>query len=141
MRFYYTRIITNIKQNLNNTKKKSEADFIVSIGSDSDTKSSIAKELKDPSDTHKYSYNNVITVVRERLKKKNIRFGYIPGFNQHVLNLIIDFYNIKLEPKYAYEHVIGNQRSYTYSQQFIEFIVEEISKNPDTFVESLKKSK
>ena len=131
----------NVKQNLYITKKKSEADFIVSIGSNSDTKISIAKEMKDPSDTHKYSYNNVITVVKERLKKKNIKLGYTPGFTQYVLNLIIDFYNIKLEPKYAYEHVIGNQRSFTYSQQFIEFIIEEISKNPETFVESLKKSK
>lgn len=131
----------NIRQNLYITKKKAEADFVVSIGSNSDTKIAIAKDLKDPSDTHKYSYNNVITAVQETLKKKNIKLGYEAGFNQYVLGLIIDFYNIKQDAKYAYEHVIGNQRSYTYSQQFIEFIVLEIEKSPQTFVESLKKSK
>lgn len=131
----------NIKQNLYVTKKKSEADFTVSIDSRSDAKVAFIKDLKDPSDTHKYSYKNVITAVQERLKKKNIKLGYKSGFTQYVLNLIIDFYDIKHEPKYAYEHVIGNQHSYTYSQQFIEFIVAEIEKSPHNFVESLKKNK
>lgn len=131
----------NIKQNLYITKKKSEADFVVSIDSQSDTKVTMVKDLKDPSDTHKYSYNNVITAVQERLKKKNIKLNYKSGFNQFVLSLVIDFYDIKREPKYAYEHIIGKQHSYTYSQQFIEFIVAEIEKSPHNYVESLKKSK
>lgn len=131
----------NIKQNLYITKKKEEADFIVSINSNSDTKVTMVKDLKDPSDTHKYSFNNVITAVQESLKKKNIKLGYKSGFNQFVLSLVIDFYDIKQETKYAYKHIIGKQHSYTYSQQFIEFIVSEIEKDPHNFVESLKKSK
>lgn len=131
----------NIRQNLYITKKKSEADFVVGIDSHSDTRVSVVKDLKDPSDTHKYSYKNVITAVQEKLKKKSIKLGYKSGFTQYVLNLIIDFYDIKQNPKYAYEHVIGNQRSYTYSQQFVDFIVVEIEKSPHNFVESLKKSK
>ena len=131
----------NIKQNLYITKKKADADFVVGIDSHADTKISIVKDLKDPSDTHKYSYQNVITVVRERLKKKNIKLGYDRGFTQYVLSLIIDFYDIKQNPKYAYEHIIGRQHSFTYSQQFVDFIISEIEKNPINFVESLKKSK
>lgn len=131
----------NIRQNLYITKKKNEADFVVGIDSHTDTKVSIVKDLKDPSDTHKYSYKNVITAVQERLKKKNIKLGYRSGFTQYVLNLIIDFYDIKQNVKYAYKHVIGNQNSFTYSQQFIDFIIAEIEKNPQNFVESLKKSK
>lgn len=131
----------NIKQNLYITKKKAEADFIVGIDSHADAKVAIVKDMKDPSDTHKYSYKNVITAVKERLNRKNIRLGYAAGFNEYVLNLVISFYNVKQNPKYSYEHVIGNQHSYTYSQQFIDFILEEIGKNPANFVESLKKSK
>lgn len=130
----------NIKQNLYITKKKAEADFIVGLDSRSDTKVSIVKELKDPSDTHKYSYNNVVTAVKERLNRKNIKLGYESGFTPHVLDCVIKFYNIKQNEKYAYEHVIGNQHSYTYSQQFIDFIVAEIEKNPENFVESLKRA-
>lgn len=131
----------NVRQNLYITKKKSEADFIVSVNSASDTKVAIVKDLKDPSETHKYSYNTVVTAVQERLKSKSIVLGYASGFNQYVLNLVIEFYNIKQDEKFAYEHVIGRSRQFTYSQQFIDFIVEEISKNPKNFVESLKRGK
>ena len=113
-----------IKQNLFITKKKKVA---------------IIKDPKDPSQTHKYSYANVVTVVEERLKKQNIKLNYKKSFNQYVLNLIIDFYKIKDEQKYAYCHKIGNSTHYTYSEQFIEFILIEIKKDPYNFVESLKK--
>lgn len=63
--------------------------------------------------------------------------SYSKGFNQYVLNLIIEFYDIKNEEKYAFKHTIGKQQSFTYSQQFIEFIVSEIKKNPTRFVDSL----
>ncbi|WP_163621614.1 hypothetical protein [Lactiplantibacillus plantarum] len=53
----------------------------------------------------------------------------------------MDFYNIKQNSKYAYQHVIGKQHSYTYSQQFVEFIVRQIENNPTTFVQSLKAKK
>lgn len=128
-----------IRQNLYITKKKSEADFVVSIQKDSETQVAVMKELKDPADTHKYSYGNVITAVQERLKKKNIRMGYQSGFNAHVLTLLIDFYDVKSDSKFSYKHTIGKQQHYTYSQQLIDFIVKEIEKNPETFVDSLKK--
>lgn len=131
----------DIKQNLYITKKKDNADFLVAMHKGSDNKVDLIKEYKDPSDTHKYSYSNVITAVNERLKKGNFSIDYSKGFNQYVLNLIIDFYDIKYEEKYAYKHTIGKQKSYTYSQRFIEFIVNEIKKNPNKFVESLRNKK
>ena len=131
----------NIRQNLYITKKKSDADFIVGIDSRADAKVAIVKDLKDPSDTHKYSFNNIVTAVQERLKKKNIKIGYELGFNNYVLGLFIDFYDIKQDPKYSYKHIIGSRYQFTYSQQLVDFIVEEIEKAPDSFVESLKQSK
>ena len=128
-----------IKQNLFITKKKKEANFTVAICKESENKVAIIKDPKDPSQTHKYSYANVITVVEARLKKQNIKLNYKKSFNQYVLNLIIDFYKIKDEPKYAYCHKIGNSTHYTYSEQFIEFVLIEIKKDPYNFIESLKK--
>lgn len=131
----------NVRQNLYITKKKDDADFVVTIEKGSNNRVEIIKEMKDPSDTHKYSYQLVITVVSERMHKENLRIDYEKGFNSYVLNLIIDFYDVKREPRYAYKHTIGKQEHYTYSQQFIEFIISEIRKNPNKFVESLKKRK
>lgn len=130
-----------IKQNLYITKKKSEADFIVSIANQSPSQVAILKDLKDPSETHKYSYANIISVVNDRLNKKNIKLNYKSGFNQYVLTLVIDFYSIKSDEKYSYCHKISKSEHYTYSQKFVDFIISEIEKDPQHFVESLKKSK
>jgi len=111
----------------------------VSLEKESENKVAIIKELKDPANTHKYSFNSVITAIKSKLLKANIRLGYSSGFNSFVLNLFIDFYDIKSEPKYAYLHKIGNQNSYTYSEQLVDFIFDEIKKDPQNFVESLKK--
>lgn len=130
-----------IKQNLYITKKKDEADFTVAMEKNSDNKVAVIKELKDPSNTHQYSFSNVIIAVQNRLKKNNIKLGYEKGFNTYVLSMFSDFYNIKSDSKYAYRHNIGNSHHYTYSEQLVEFIVNEIKKNPEKFVESLKKEK
>lgn len=128
-----------IKQNLYITKKKAEADFVIAMASESPNKVAIVKELKDPANTHKYAFNNVIAVVNNRLSKSNIKLGYKNGFNSYVLNLFIEFYDIKSDNKYSYKHSLGNSTSYTYSERLIDFIINEIKKNPDGFVESLKK--
>lgn len=131
----------NIRQNLYITKKKDEADFKVSIENGSDNKVAIVKELKDPADTHKYTFNTVVTVIREKMAKNNIRIDYEKGFNKYVLKLVMDFYDVKSEPKFAYKHEFGKNERYTYSQQFVDFVFDEIKKNPDKFVESLKQEK
>lgn len=82
----------NIAQKLYITKDRKKADFSVKIDRNSENHVAVVKELKDPSDTHKYSYNNIITAVNERLKKKNIQLKYKSGFNSYVLSLFIDFY-------------------------------------------------
>lgn len=128
-----------IKQNLYITKKKDEADFVIAMASESPNKVAIVKELKDPANTHKYAFNNVIAVVNNRLSKSNIKLGYKNGFNSYVLNLFIEFYDIKSDNKYSYKHSLGNSTSYTYSERLIDFIINEIKKNPGGFVESLKK--
>ena len=128
-----------IKQNLYITKKKDEADFVIAMASESPNKVAIVKELKDSANTHKYAFNNVIAVVNNRLSKSNIKLGYKNGFNSYVLNLFIEFYDIKSDNKYSYKHSLGNSTSYTYSERLIDFIINEIKKNPDGVVESLKK--
>lgn len=130
-----------IKQNLFLTKDRSKSDFSVAITKDSKSNVAIIKELKDPSNTHKYSFGNVIEAVSNRLNKKSINLNYLQGFNQYVLRLVLDFYSIKLDKKYAYCHKIGKVEHYTYSESFVEFVVSEIEKDPQHFVESLKKSK
>ena len=73
--------------------------------------------------------------------KKHLKLDYKKGFKSHVLSLIINFYNIKEDEKYSYKHTVGNSEDYTYSEQFIDFILQRIKENPRNFVESLKNKK
>ncbi len=130
-----------IKQELYITKKKDEADFKITIEKGTKNKVEIVKELKDPANTHKFSYQMVITVVAERLSRAGIRIDYEKGFNSYVLGLVIDFYDVKMNPTFSYKHTIGNQEHYTYSQQFVDFVYDEIKKNPAGFVGSLRQRK
>lgn len=128
----------NIRQNLYITKKRDEADFCVTVCNNSENPVAIIKETKDPSNTHKYAFSDVIVAVQSRMQKNNIKFNYSKGFNTYVLGMVIDFYDIKSESKYAYKHTIGHTESFTYSEQFVEFIMAEIKKDPQNFVENLK---
>lgn len=135
--FNSDKFAINIKQNLYITKKKNEADFTVAIDKNSDNKTQIIKDVRDPNNIYKYSYTNVVNVVQDRLNKQNIRLNYKNGFTTHILNLVIDFYDVKKNKDFSFEHVIGNQHNYTYSQKFVDFIVDEIKKDPDNFVQFL----
>lgn len=128
----------NISQKLYITKNKNDADFSVKIEKGSPNSITIAKEFKDPSNTHKYSYNNVITAVQERMNKNNLKIDNPKGFTSRILTTFIDFYSIKSDIKYSYLHKIGNQNQYTYSEELVNFIIECIKKKPEKFVESLK---
>lgn len=139
-----TILVTTIQKlsaAMRSAKAESESDFVVSIEKGSKNHVEVVKDLKDPSDTHKYSYSNVIIAVQKRLGKKSIKIDYSKGFNSYVLKLIIDFYYIKSDSMYAYKHQIGKNEQYSYSELFVEFIVNEIQKNPTKFVESLKEGK
>lgn len=138
----------DVRHNLFMVKKKEDADFLVKVDSSGSSPVKIVRELKDPANTHKYSHHQVVEAVNHRLKALNIDFEYVNAqsisrpFSTYTLDLFIKFYNVKSDGQFAYNHktnVAGGP--WTYSQQFVEFIVDEIKKDPDTIVESLQKSK
>ena len=127
-----------VRQNFYITRNRSDSDFTVRLDKQAKGSIAIVKEMKDPSNTHPYSFNSVIIAVSERLSRQKLKLSYEKGFNSYVLGLIISFYNIKDMEEYTYKHVVGNNETFTYSQQFVEFIIAEIKRNPQTFVESLR---
>lgn len=131
----------SVQQNLYITRKKDQADFHVSIENGADNKVRIVKELKDPANTHPLSFSVVITLIKERMNKLNLRIDNEKGFTKIVLRDFISFYQIKENPKYCYEHKVGNTTTYTYSQEVVNFIIDEVRKNQKNFYTSLKNKK
>lgn len=125
-------------------KDKGKADVLVAFDKNADSKLRIAKEIKNPNEIYKHTTKDVVRLVNRRLKSKKIFLNKIENgepkpkiFNKYDLNLFIKFYDIKTNEKYCFYYRISNR--YGYSQMLIEFIVEEILKNPDTIIEDLKK--
>lgn len=140
------KLAIDVRHNLFMVKKKEDADFLVKVDSSGSSPIKIVKELKDPADTHKYSHHQVVKAVNHRLKALNTDFEYVNAqgishpFSTYTLDLFIKFYDVKSNEKFAYNHKTNMAGGpWTYSQQFVEFIVDEIKKAPDTIIESLQK--
>lgn len=139
-----------IEQKLFITKKDKDADFIVAVDRNADTSLTIAKELRDPSKTHKYSYNNVVYAVNTKLSTNKIPFSVKilhpqkggpterTKFTTNDLKLFINFYDLKSQEEYAFPHKFGNRTEYSYSQKLIDFIVDEIKKDPKKVIANIK---
>ncbi|MDC0809351.1 DUF3644 domain-containing protein [Lactococcus garvieae] len=112
------------------TKNKKEADLLVGVDNKAEAKIKIVRQLQDPNDKYKLTYNNVIKAVNKQLKSKQIPFEYktskgVNEFSQHALKTFIQFYDIKRDEKFAFCFA----GAYRYSQQLVDFIIEEIEKD------------
>ncbi|CAH1853915.1 DUF3644 domain-containing protein [Convivina intestini] len=150
-----TRYAIPIENKLYITKKPNEADFVVAVDRNSKESIRIARELRDPSNTHKYSFGNVVDEVNKRIKDLPIKFGYKVytngkfdhtrhKFTSHDLSLFINLYDIKNNQQFSYPHILNNKSNkkptYSYSQKFVDFVIGEIKLHPDSIINNIKKS-
>lgn len=118
------------------TKNKNEATEILGIDNSSEAKIKVIKELKDPNDTHKYTMKKLNQEITKRLQKYGISFT----FNQYHFQLFANYYDIKKNPKFCYVNTIPEIPIYSYLIQAIDFIVEEIRKDPEHIIQNLKEN-
>lgn len=140
-----------IEQKFYITKNEDDADFTVAVDRTSDTHLAVAKELRDPSKSHKLSFNNLTTAINDRIEASHINYKVTHYVNSHKKirtnfttgdsQLFIKFYSMKENPTYAYKHVIGKGTLYSYSQAAVDFIFSEIKKAPESIIERLKSAK
>ena len=99
------------------------------------------KELKDPNETHKYSLKTCLEEVNKRLSRNGI-VVYFNGnqvkINNYHFRLMNDYFKIKENEKFCYVYQVSTQPQYSYSQQAIDFIYDELRKAPNTLLDDLK---
>ena len=125
------------------TKDRSKATDIVHVDKNAEAGVQIIKELKDPNDTHKYNTKKCVREIRLKLQRRNIQLlhsGNTVDFNTYHFSLFCKYYKIKENPKLCYVYTVNSSPSYGYSMQAIDFIVEEIAKDPANIIDHLKKS-
>lgn len=116
-------------------RDKSKATSFVKLDSGANSKVKILKDIKDPNNTHPYNMKKLIEEIKKQLKRNDIDIE----LNQYVCLLFVNYYRFKGDERYCFEYKSGERSLYTYSRQAIDFIVEEIKKDPDNIVNNLKK--
>lgn len=123
------------------TKDKDKATSFVNVNSNAETPVKIIKELKDPNNTHKYTAKSCIERIRQALINNNIVIKYrgeIAKFTNFHFTNFCKYYGIKDNPKFCYVHRQYSTPQYSYSQQTIEFILDEIKKDPENILDNIK---
>lgn len=112
------------------TKDKSKADVIIAIDKNSDDKAKILKEVKDINNTHPYTMTRALEAINNSLTTKK--------FNRNDFLLFVKYYGLKEQEKYCYILMNDEKPRYYYSQQAIEFIINEYSRDPQNIIQNLK---
>ena len=119
----------------------------IQVDNNADTHARIIKQLINPTDKYPYSMKKLIELVNRKLKHRSISFVYNNDqnakFSRYHFRLFIACYDMKQEKKYCYDRSSPEERkngrhSYIYSDQAVEFIVDEIAKDPQHIIQKLK---
>ena len=84
---------------------------------------------------------NVLCAENRKIQKDNIRllFNSVEVvLNMYHFNLFTSYFGIKENERLCFTYQISTQPQYSYSQQAIDFIYEEIKKSPSTILDDLK---
>lgn len=124
------------------TKNKDKATSFVKIESDADIPVKIIKDVRNPNETHNFTTKRCIEAINNRIKKENIPFRYKGENKKFTMNdfvMFCKYYNIKSDEKLCYTYTLNTVPTYSYSIHAINFIFEEIKKDPERIIENLKK--
>lgn len=124
------------------TKDKDKATDTVAIDKNSKNPVQIIKELKNPNETHKYTAKKVCTEITRQLKRLELTLKWknvpVEKFNNYHFNLFCNYYKIKANEKWCFVYKANSAPNYSYSMQAIEFILEEIKKDPENILNNIK---
>lgn len=123
------------------TKKKSEATEKYYIDKDANEGVRLIKELKNPNETHKYNAKACIKELNKRIAKDHIDLLYAGNkveLNMYHFNNFTTYFGIKENEKMCFTYQVTSFPQYSYSQQAIDFIYEEIKKAPDKILDDIK---
>lgn len=93
-----------------------------------------------------FTMSKCLDIINGRLRRDGIPFVNPRDvgkptphkFNSFAWKLFVKFYDAKANPQYCYCYDRQSAPTYTYSQRLIDMIIEQIKKDPEHIVQSLK---
>lgn len=128
------------------TKNPKLATAQFSIAKDASQAAFIAKEIHDMQNECPYRMHECLTRINKWIARDSLNFinpftqdeSKRHSFNSHAFGLFTKFYNLKSNPKYCYVYNRNSAPTYSYSDAALRFIYDEIKKDPEHIVQSLK---
>lgn len=135
--------ILDTKKKIDLITENTNVKFAIRL-SDFDSMHHAKKEIKSAYDAQAYKITAKLCIlsIRSRLKKAGIQLYYEKqptDFNNFHLNNFMKHFNMKTNTKYCYIQYHEKQPQYTYSQQAVDFIFDELSKDPEHILNIIKK--
>ena len=136
-----------IKHDYYITKRADLATATVSISPTAEKAAFILKEDKDMQKKCPYTLKKSLDIINKWIKRDGVNFinpSLSPDdekyhkFNSNHFTLFVKFYCIKENPKYCYKYDRSTQPIYSYSEAALKLIFEEIKKNPEEIIQSLR---
>ena len=124
------------------TKKKGEGIPVRLTNDDDALAVSIIRALTNPIDKYHYREKSGVNFIRRKLDKEGIVLkvnGEPRDFNKFHFTVFIDFYNMKGNETYSYDLSLGGEQpSWCYSQQAVDLMIQEIRRDPDHVIDSMR---
>lgn len=125
------------------TKDENKATSFVKINNSADAEVTIIKDIKDPNNTHGLTAKHCISKIKDGLSKQKIKLFYNEKeakFTSFHFTNFCKYYGIKNNDRFCYTHKQFSTPQYTYSLQLVEFVLEELKKDPENILNNIKKS-
>ena len=136
-----SKFAININVNHYITKDRKSADAIFHIAKDGEEPVAVIKELKEPELVFKYTAKTSIETIINMLTRNKIQplyNGQPAAFTKYHFSNLVKYFGIKNNKKFCWKYDVGNTTFYRYSLQALEFIVEEIKKDPKNILNKIK---
>lgn len=126
------------------TKNPKLADSVYRIAKEGEIPVALIKDVKDPSNVYRFTTTAAISTIKTMLKKNHVVLLYRGNptvfNNYHFINFVKHF-GVKQNERFCWAYKIQASPQYSYSQQAIDFIYDELAKDPDHILDRIKTKK
>lgn len=127
-------------------KNPKHATATFSISKSAEESTYIMKQVIDPQNSYPFKTKRCVELINNWIKSNHINFISPTATTEEKINIFTtnhfkafcDFYNVKENKSYTYTYALNTQPYYSYSQKLIDFIKEEIKKDPEHVIQNLK---
>ena len=125
------------------TKNKERATLAVRYDANAENTITVVKEVQDPQKTHPFPASKCVELINKRLNKEEIQLkinNEPKTFTSNDFRLFCTYFNLKANEDFCFKYQITTTPTFSYSVRTIDFIVEEIKKDPENIIQNLKES-